>query len=268
MLRKIFLLVLSCCPFLLLAQSDSGHFFTSFDSTKIYYEIHGTGEPVLLVHGFIANGESWKKTEIYTDLIRAGYEVITLDLRGNGQSGKPHTEAAYANDAEARDIIGLITQLQIKRYDVVGYSRGSIITSRLLVLDKRVNKAVLGGMGADFTNPDWPRRIMFYHALSGDTVSALASMVKYVQSNKSLDQTALALLQKEQPSTSKEELGKVTQPVLVICGDNDSDDGSGKDLAKLIPHAMFAQVPGDHNAALHSKEFSLAVQTFFRTDLY
>ena len=59
-------------------------------------------------------------------------------------------------------MIGLMQMLGIDEYGVVGYSRGSIITARLLVLDKRISKAVMGGIGIDFTNPEWPRRIMFY----------------------------------------------------------------------------------------------------------
>ena len=190
---------------------DTSAFFTSFDGVKIHYESKGAGQPVLLVHGFIVNGESWKKSALYDDLLKKGFQVIILDLRGNGQSDKPHNAEAYAKDAEARDIIGLMDHLGIRQYSVVGYSRGSIITARLLVLDKRITKAVMGGMGTDFTNPDWPRRISFYKALSGEPVKELEPMVKYVK-DAGLDQRALACMQKEQPSTSKAELAPPSAP--------------------------------------------------------
>ncbi|MFI5153373.1 MAG: alpha/beta fold hydrolase [Chitinophagales bacterium] len=243
--------------------SDTTAYFTSFDGVKIYYEVKGRGggEPVLLVHGFIANGESWKMTAIYTGLINAGYKVITMDLRGNGKSDKPREDSSYSNDAEAKDLMGLVSWLGIDRYNVVGYSRGSIITARLLVKDKRVSKAVMGGMGADFTDPNWPRRIRFYRALSGDSVKELEGMVKYVK-NAGLDQQALAWLQKEQPSTSKEELAAVTQPVLVICGDQDSDNGSADQLVKLFRNGTKVSVPGDHGSASRSPEFSQRVIAF------
>ena len=109
----------------LIAQTDSVHYFTSFDGTKIAYQVKGEGEPVLLVHGFVVNGESWKRTALYSDLLEAGYKVIILDQRGNGKSDKPHNDEAYANDAEAKDIMGLMKKIGIKKYDVVGYSRGS-----------------------------------------------------------------------------------------------------------------------------------------------
>lgn len=241
---------------------DTGY-FSSFDGTKIYYEVRGKGEPVLLVHGFISNSTSWKRTSIYNDLLNSGYKVIVLDMRGNGKSDKPHDSLAYDNDAEAKDIIGLLNFLKIKRYNVVGYSRGSIITARLLVMDNRINYAVLGGMGTDFTNPMWPRRIMFYHALMGDSIPELKGMVENVERQK-LDKLALAYLQRSQPSTSKEALSKITKPVLVICGDKDADNGSAAELAKLLPNSTLATVPGDHNHASATPEFSNEVISFFQ----
>ncbi len=243
------------------SQDLPGKYFKSFDGTNIYYEVKGEGFPVVLVHGFIVDGESWKSKPVYKDLLDAGYKVITLDMRGNGHSDKPHDPAAYENDAEAKDIMGLLDFLGIKNYDVVGYSRGSIITSRLLVIDQRVAKAIMGGMGADFTNPEWPRRIMFYNALMGKDVPELADMVKHVQ-EAGLDQLALAYLQKAQPSTSKEELAKIKQPVLVICGTEDTDNGSASKLSKLIPHSKYVNVPGNHGQAYGTEEFGEKVVSF------
>jgi len=245
------------------AQPDSSHFYHAADGTNIYYEVKGKGYPVILVHGFIVNSNTWKKSLVYHDLVNAGYQVIILDLRGNGRSDKPHIAAAYENDAQAKDIMGIVSELGIKKYDVIGYSRGSIITARLLVLDKRVNKAILGGMGAEFTNPEWPRRIQFYQALMGEDVPQLKAMVNYVQQS-GLDQLALAYQQKEQPSTSGEALGKVKKQVLVICGDNDTDNGSATQLTALMPKAQFKAVPGNHNNAASSKEFSNEVLSFIK----
>ena len=245
------------------SKADTGRFFTSFDSTKIYYEVRGTGDAVLLVHGFIVNGQSWKRTELYKDLLNAGYQVIILDQRGNGFSDKPHTPEAYENDAEAKDIMALMNLLKIRKYSAIGYSRGSIIVSRLFVLDKRIKKGVMGGMGAEFTNPEWPRRIMFYKALSGEQVPELEAMVQNVK-KQGLDQQALAYLQKAQPSTSKEALGKIKQPVLIICGDKDSDNGSAKELADLFKHPTYKITPGDHGGASRTKEFSNEVISFLK----
>lgn len=246
------------------AQVDSvTGYFKSFDGAKIYYEVRGNGMPVVLVHGFMGSGESWKRTALFTDLLNAGYQVISFDMRGNGKSDKPHTASAYENDAEAKDIMGLLNELGVNTYDVVGYSRGSIIVSRLLVLDKRVRKAVLGGMGDGFTDPEWPRRKMFAAALSGEPVKELEGMVNYVKQS-GLDQEALAYLQKFQPSTVPEVLGKINKPVLIICGDKDTDNGSPEALSKMIPNSKLVRPAGDHNSTLRTKEFSEEVLQFIK----
>ncbi len=245
---------------------DSGYFH-SFDGTRIYYEVRGEGKPVVLVHGFIVHSNSWTHTPLYKDLVLHGYMVIVMDLRGNGKSGKPHNPEAYDHDAEAKDIMGLVSSLKISHYSVVGYSRGSIITARLLVRDPRIKDAVLGGMGADFTNPQWPRRIMFYHALRGDSVPELEGMVRYVKQQK-LDQQALAYLQEFQPSTSRKALGRISQPVLVISGTEDKDNGSARELAGLLRYSEIASVPGDHDHGASAPEFSNAVRAFFSRHNY
>lgn len=244
---------------------QAGNYYTSFDGTKIYYEIRGEGFPVILIHGFSGTGEGWKRGPLYTDLLNAGYKVIILDQRGNGRSDKPHTDAAYANDAEAKDIIGLANSLNLKKYDIVGYSRGSIIASRLLVLDKqRVQKAVMGGMGDAYTNPNWTRRIHAYKALMGDTsLHDVDDMMKYIHSNP-FDELALALQQKYQPSTSGQELAKVKIPVLIIRGTEDKENGSETGLNKLIPQSKLSYVPGDHNSAGRSVQFSADVLGFLK----
>jgi pimeloyl-ACP methyl ester carboxylesterase len=246
------------------AQTDTvatGNHFTSVDGVKIYYETKGTGEPVLLVHGFTNTSENWKKSVLYNELVKQGFQVILIDLRGNGRSARPHTPQSYENDSEAKDIMQLMDVLKIKRYSVVGYSRGAIITARLLVFDSRVSNVVLGGMGADFTNPEWPRRKMFYRALMGESVPELDGFMKYVK-NSGFDPLELAYMQHGQPSTSPEELGKVNRPVMVICGTEDEDNGSAKTLAEMIPSSTYTRVPGDHNSTASTKPFSEEVVRF------
>jgi pimeloyl-ACP methyl ester carboxylesterase len=243
---------------------DSGKYFTSFDHIKIWYQVKGSGFPVILIHGFSGTGHGWKNCAVYNDLLNAGFMVIILDQRGNGHSDKPHTDSAYANDAEAKDVMGLMSFLNVKQYDAVGYSRGSIITSRLLVLDQRLQKAIMGGMGDAYTNPEWPRRVHAYRALMGDTtLHDVDDMVKYIHSQH-FDELALALQQKYQPSTSPADLAKIKIPVLIIRGTEDKENGSETGLNKLIPGSVLVYVPGNHNTAIRTPEFGAAVVKFFR----
>lgn len=259
------ILIVSCL-FLLFqysagAQNDSTRYFTSFDGTKIHYELRGQGKPILLIHGFTGTGSDWKNKPLTDSLIAHGFLVILVDLRGNGLSDQPTVPEAYANNAEAKDLMGLMHYLGIKKYSAVGYSRGSIILASLLVLDKNCKRAVIGGMGADFTNPQWPRRIGFYEALMNDTINGYEEFRKYI-AKKELNPLVLACQQKEQPSTSKAKLAKLKLPVLIICGDQDSDNGKGADLQLLIPHSKFVEVKGNHNSSARTPEFAEKVLGF------
>ncbi len=245
------------------AQEGASGYFHSFDNTKIHYEVQGTGKPVLLIHGFTGTGNDWKNKPIADSLLVNGYKIILVDLRGNGLSDAPDTPEKYADNAEAKDLMMLMDKLGFSNYDAIGYSRGSIILTSLMVLDSHCKRAVLGGMGADFTDPVWPRRVGFYKALMNDTIKGYEGFRTYI-AGKGLNPLVLACQQKEQPATSREALAELKQQVLLICGDKDSDNGKGSDLQKLLPHSTFIEIPGTHNTASNTPEFAEQVVTFLR----
>ena len=237
--------------------------FISFDDINIVFSDEGEGEPVLLLHGFINSRKSWDRSQLKKDLIDNGYRVIIPDLRGNGDSDKPQDDAAYENDAEVRDIKLLMKHLGIKKYKAVGYSRGSIVLAKLITTDKRIEKAVLGGMGIDFTNPQWDRRIMFAKAFDGDVNEITEGAVNYAKSINA-DLRSLHLQQKYQPVTSKKELSKVTSEIMVICGDKDSDNGNAEELSKVFKKGTLKRVPGDHNGTYRTDAFSKSILQFLK----
>ena len=239
--------------------------FTSFDGTKIHYQVKGKGKPVVLIHGFIVHSASWLAAPLYQELLDHGFQVITLDLRGNGKSDRPHAQSAYGQDAEARDIMGLVQHLGIKKYAAVGYSRGAIITARLLVLDPNVQAAVLGGMGAHFTNPDWPRRVAFANAFLGkEPPTHLTAGAMQFARSIGADSLALGYMQEAQPVTSPRELRSVTQPVLVISGDRDSDNGPAAELVALLGNATLETVACDHGGTMRTEAFAAKVLQFLQ----
>ena len=87
---------------------------------EIYYEDHGSGKPVVLVHGWPLSGASWEKQ--VTDLLRAGHRVITYDRRGFGQSSRPST--GYDYDTFTEDLHKLVTKLNLRDFALVGFSMG------------------------------------------------------------------------------------------------------------------------------------------------
>ncbi|MBO0947415.1 alpha/beta fold hydrolase [Fibrella forsythiae] len=261
-------LVLICCltASVSLAQADREPLFTTADGVKIHYDKIGNGPAVVLIHGFIGNGESWKRTALRMMLADSGHTVVTLDLRGNGRSDKPHKASAYENDIEAYDVIALMKHLGLSQYDVIGYSRGSIVAAKLLAIApaKQVRRAVLGGMGLDFSDPNWIRRRHFYEALARPgSHPDLQPAVDYAVKSGA-DTTALKYMQQFQPVTLPSELKRIKQPVLVISGDQDEDNGKAADLAKVLPNATLATVPGTHNSTMGTADFARKVVAFLR----
>jgi non-heme chloroperoxidase len=94
----------------------------------LYYEDHGAGKPVVLIHGWPLSGRSWEKQ--VPVLLEAGYRVITYDRRGFGGSGKP--TSGYNYDTLAEDLHKLITHLHLRDVTLVGFSMGGGEVARYL----------------------------------------------------------------------------------------------------------------------------------------
>lgn len=110
---------------------------------EIYYEDHGTGQPVVLIHGYPLNGHSWEKQERV--LLDAGYRVVTYDRRGFGQSSQP--VIGYDYDTFAADLKTLLDHLDLNDIVLAGFSMGTGEVTRYLGTygSARVSKAVLMG---------------------------------------------------------------------------------------------------------------------------
>jgi len=106
----------------------------------LYYEDHGSGRPVILIHGYPLSGASWEKQ--LTALLAAGHRVVTYDRRGFGKSSQPTT--GYNYDTFAEDLHKVVTQLELRDVAMVGFSMGGGEVARYLGKygSKGVSKAV------------------------------------------------------------------------------------------------------------------------------
>jgi non-heme chloroperoxidase len=112
-------------------------------SVEIHYEDHGTGEPVVLIHGYPLNGNSWERQE--RELLANGYRVISYDRRGFGRSSQP--TVGYDYDTFATDLNALLEHLDLSNIILAGFSMGSGEVTRYLGSygSARVRKAALLG---------------------------------------------------------------------------------------------------------------------------
>ena len=100
-------------PFVTVGKENSGNI-------ELYYEDHGLGNPVVLIHGYPLSGASWEKQ--IPALLAAGYRVITYDRRGFGKSSQPTT--GYNYDTFAEDLYRLVTKLELRDFALIGFSMG------------------------------------------------------------------------------------------------------------------------------------------------
>ncbi len=121
-------------PNVTVATENSGN-------VELYYEDHGSGKPVVLIHGYPLSGASWEKQ--LPVLLSAGYRVITYDRRGFGKSSQP--TAGYNYDTFAEDLHKLIAHLKLRDLTLVGFSMGGGEVARYLGKfgSKDVSKAVI-----------------------------------------------------------------------------------------------------------------------------
>jgi non-heme chloroperoxidase len=126
-------------------------------SINLHYDDHGSGQPVVLIHGYPLNGTSWERQQ--RDLLAAGYRVITYDRRGFGRSSQP--TVGYDYDTFAADLNALLEHLDLYEIALVGFSMGSGEVTRYLGTygSARVAKAALLGAIPPFLlrtddNPD------------------------------------------------------------------------------------------------------------------
>jgi pimeloyl-ACP methyl ester carboxylesterase len=156
MLRRTVLALLAMlflAPLARAAQAPDNDLFFDSRGVKIHYIDVGRGEPVVLIHGFSSSLDAnWRQTKVI-DALAKDFRVVALDVRGHGQSDKPHDPASYGV-AVVEDVTRLMDHLGIARAHIVGYSMGGAVTGKFVVLHPdRVISAVFGGSAP---RVNWP----------------------------------------------------------------------------------------------------------------
>lgn len=117
----------------------------SNEGLSIYYEVEGTGPPLVLLHGSFGSLDDWRDFG-YVAALKDHYRLILMDSRGHGKSDKPHDPGMYSLALRASDVVAVLDDLEIQRADFVGYSMGGWIGFGLArYAPARVRSLTLGG---------------------------------------------------------------------------------------------------------------------------
>jgi len=242
------------------------HFWEASDGVRLAYHELGQGRPVILLHGLFSDAEmNWIKFGHAARIAAEGFRVIMPDLRGHGQSDKPHGEQFYPKGILARDVRELITKLALEEFDLGGFSLGARTTVEAVGEGLRPRKAILGGAGLEGLR-NWKRRKTFFV----DAIAMFDSVqrgdphwlsIQFMKSQK-IDRVAAAQLLESFEDAFVSWLDAFTMPTLVVCGAEDDDNGSAEELANVLPNAIFEEVPGTHMSSVTKPQLGEAIARF------
>ena len=239
----------------------------SFDGTKLALHRVGDGQPLILLHGLFSSAEmNWIKWGHAEQIAGQGYEVLMLDFRVHGQSEAPHDPASYPPGVLVKDVVALVEHLGLDEYDLGGFSLGArtaihgVASGRL---DPR--RLILGGMGVDGLS-EWEKRAAHFRRVIDEFENiprgdpAYFSM-QFLKSQK-VDRVAARLLLDTMEDLPLSALANIACPTLVVCGDEDRDNGSAQELADLLPDAEYVEVPGTHMSSVTKPDLGRAMATW------
>ena len=261
---------------------------------ELYYEDHGSGQPVVLVHGYPLDGSSWEKQTAV--LLDAGKRVITYDRRGFGKSDKPTTGHDYDN--YAADLSALVSTLDLQDAVLVGFSMGSgeVVSYLSRYGSHRVSKAVFIGALQPFMlkTEDNPSGGMSQEDVDGmlDTIKAdrYAFFTGFLQNFYNTDEYLGTRISEEalrnswqlaanmSPYSSvwavatwftdwRADIDKIDVPTLIMHGTGDLNvpiDTTSRVLTKMLPSATYIEIEGAPHGMLwtHGDEINKALLDF------
>ena len=259
----------------------------------LYYEDHGKGSPVVLIHGWPLSGASWEKQT--AALLAAGHRVITYDRRGFGRSSQPTT--GYNYDTFAADLDKVLKKLALKNVALVGFSMGSGEVTRYLGKygSKRVRKAVLIGTLGPYLvktsdNPEGVDRKVFEDIKAAIRADRPAFLMDFLRNFYNYDVTGGKLVSERVLEDNwnvaagasatgtlacvdcwiadfRKDVKKNNVSTLILHGDADRilpPDATSRRQAKMIKKVKFVELPGGPHGVLwtHADQINTELVSF------
>lgn len=262
-------------------------------SIELYYEDHGSGPPVVLIHGWPLNGDAWEKQT--AALLAAGHRVITYDRRGFGRSSKP--AIGYTYDTFAADLDAVLCALDLTGVSLVGHSMGTGEITRYIGKfgTKRLRKAVLIGTLGPYLvkaldNPEGIDASVFSGLQAGIRADRPATMMQFLKNFYSVGgadgklvsdlviQANWTVAIGASPVGTlacvdawledfRKDISHNDLPTMIIHGDDDQilpADATSRRQAKMIEGAKFIEIKGGSHGLpwTHAEEINAVLVEF------
>lgn len=247
-------------------MSIEPRFFEARDGVRLAWREMGEGRPLVLLHGLFSNAEvNWIKFGTAARIAGAGFRVVMPDLRVHGSSEASHEPDHYPPDVLVHDLRDLVAHLDLTDFDLGGFSLGARTSTRAVVGGMRPRRLILGGMGLAGL-AGWSQRGQFFQRVIADYETAKRGddtwmSIQFMKTMK-IDRVAARLLLESFTDTTPDMLAALTMPTLLVCGDQDQDNGSAEELAAVLPDATLSTIPGTHMSSVTQPEMGAAMVAF------
>lgn len=264
-MKTIAILLWTACAF---AQQPEGH-TASVNGIEMYYEISGSGPPLVLLHGFGGSGQNWSDLR---DQYTKEYRVIVPDLRGHGRSTNPANQ--FTHRQSALDVYALLDKLEIRQFKAMGISTGGMTLIHMATQQPaRAEAMVL--IGATIYFPEQARVIMRRSTAESMTPQDWEQMRRV---HKHGDEQIRALRNEfhnfkdsyDDMNFTPPYLATITARTLIVEGDRDQffPVAIPVEMYRSIPHSYLWIVPNGGHVSIgeHAAEFTRTTLAFLRGD--
>ena len=235
----------------------------SLRGESLYYEVHGSGPPWILHHGFGQAGRSWSEAG-WTEPLSKRFTLVLLDAMGYGKSSPGGGLDSYLIPTRAQALAALATHLEFTEFGVFGFSLGGRAALELGAMgDNRLGGMVVAGMKARMLPDEFrgtPGRV---RALRSGRVKSLDPAVRGPEDNDA-ESLALSLEGVARWPGIWDRIDRVDVPTLLVCGDRDSYYDGAREAATALPQGEFYALEGvNHDDSFSDSALSLPVVTEF-----
>ena len=240
----------------------NGH-YAQVNGLKMYYEIQGTGEPLVLLHGAFGTAEGW--AQVLPTLAKS-HRVILVELQGHGRTGDIDRPLSFGQMAE--DVAALLKQLKIQQTDVFGYSMGGSVAVALAIKHPELVRklAILGtGTGASKDTFD-PEAYKQFKSMTPETFNFPQVKDPYTRlapdpSKWPVLVSKIIKMDDDFKGFPEKDVKSIKAQTLVMMGDHDAiRTEHATEVARLIPNAQLAIIKdGDHFVLFMSPDKVLAI---------
>ncbi len=228
-------------------KPDSTSGYASVNGLKMYYEIHGAGSPLVLIHG---GGSTLQTTfgRVLPEFAKT-HKVIAVEMQAHGHTADIDRPLSFQQDAD--DIAGLLKQLNIDRADIFGFSNGASTTLQFAIRHPEMTNKII--VASTFYKkagaPDWFWKMMLNASFEGMPQPYKDAFLKINPDTNALHkmyERDVARMQSFSDITD-EQMRSIKAPALIIIGDKDvtTPEHAGE-MQRLLSNARLAIIPGGH----------------------